>query len=346
MTEDEEQDERASERAAQARVYIERTQFFFRKYNELGLHDCIERVRSLALESPPLPWSISELGISDAAWDRVAQTGHSPLTYFCHPQVIVEEPHLITYYRGGALLSQKGAAYAGLHTEKQEAGRGALDTETAMVLAKLLNTHISELIEQRSLSPTELEGLAHVSLGAQIQGSWNNAIGAGATQNVKRLLFSHWWASGAIDSFEKKRAKKAVEPPTLDGVLESISDYYGVNFTNGSRVAFASEPDGSLFNPNGTLTGAVEIKGGTDPAGALERLGAAEKSFRAARAESPQNPCKTILLVAVITDEVMRRLQADPALFNSTYDLAELYVNDEKLGTLCREIDELLWLQS
>jgi hypothetical protein len=248
------------------------------------------------------------------------------------------------YYRGAALLPQKGAAYAGVHTEHFETGKATLDADTALTIARMINRHISNLIERRMLSPQEIEHLIYVSAGAQIQGSWNNAVGNGATQNVKRLLVSHWCKSGVVSTLLKKRVKNPVEPIDVDSVLINISDYYGVNFSNGSTAVFSSEPDVALRNPRGTLTGAIEIKGGTDPAGALERLGAAEKSFRRARQEAPQHPCKTILLMAAITDEVLRRIQAEPALFNSTYDLAELYVNDERLNAFRREIDELLWL--
>jgi hypothetical protein len=325
---------------------LERTRFFARKLDEIGLRGALELLGSLVAKgkSERLHWSLPKLAISDAAWRRVAASNRDRLIYFCHPSVIETHPILITYYRGAALLSQKGMAYAGVHAEGIEKGRVSLSPDAAVTIARLVNRHVSELLEYRDLQPVEVERLAYVALGAQIQGSWNNAVGAGATQNVKRLLVAHWYASGVIASLQKKRVKYPAEPGDLEVTLDSIPDYSGVYFSNGSTAVFASEPDVSLRNPRGTLTGAIEIKGGTDPAGALERLGAAEKSFRAARAESPQHPCKTILLMAAITEEVARRLQAEPSLFNSTYELAELYVNDEKLQAFRREVDEQLWL--
>jgi len=54
--------------------------------------------------------------------------------------------------------------------------------------------------------------------------------------------------------------------------------------TNGYRIFFGSEPDISILNPEeeeprDLLIGAIEVKCGLDPAGALERYGAAKKSF-------------------------------------------------------------------
>ena len=48
----------------------------------------------------------------------------------------------------------------------------------------------------------------------------------------------------------------------------------------------------------------IEIKGGTDPAGALERLGAMQKSFDATPAG-----CQNILIAGVVTPEMRSRLE-------------------------------------
>ncbi len=48
----------------------------------------------------------------------------------------------------------------------------------------------------------------------------------------------------------------------------------------------------------------IEIKGGKDPAGALERLGAMQKSFE----ETPPG-CVNMLIAGVITSEMKSRLE-------------------------------------
>ena len=72
-------------------------------------------------------------------------------------------------------------------------------------------------------------------------------------------------------------------------------------------MRYGSEPD-ILFRQE--LSGVVrdvatiEIKGGKDPAGALERLGAMQKSFEA----TPPN-CVNMLIAGVVTDEMQSRLE-------------------------------------
>ena len=68
----------------------------------------------------------------------------------------------------------------------------------------------------------------------------------------------------------------------------------------------------------------VEIKGGTDTAGALERYGAAKKSFDEALSRNPR--VITVYLAGVITATVAQRIAADRAVretFNLTDILAE-----------------------
>jgi hypothetical protein len=65
-------------------------------------------------------------------------------------------------------------------------------------------------------------------------------------------------------------------------------------------------------------------KGGTDPAGALERLGAIKKSFEQARRENPE--VLTILSVSCITEEMGSRLTADQ-IIDSIFNLTSI-IND------------------
>ena len=67
-------------------------------------------------------------------------------------------------------------------------------------------------------------------------------------------------------------------------------------------MRFGSEPD-ILFERNEQTIATIEIKGGKDPAGALERLGAMQKSFDA----TPPG-CVNILVAGVVTSEMQHRL--------------------------------------
>lgn len=68
-------------------------------------------------------------------------------------------------------------------------------------------------------------------------------------------------------------------------------------------MKFSSEPDVS-FEVDDRIISTIEIKAGTDPAGALERFGAIEKSFRETPAHS-----KNFVVLGVITPEMENRMR-------------------------------------
>ena len=68
------------------------------------------------------------------------------------------------------------------------------------------------------------------------------------------------------------------------------------------NLTYGSEPD-ILFEKNGEYVVTIEVKGGIDPAGALERLGAVQKSFE----ETPVQ-CHNFLIAGVVTPEMKKRL--------------------------------------
>jgi len=86
----------------------------------------------------------------------------------------------------------------------------------------------------------------------------------------------------------------------------------------------------SLLDKQGTTVGVIEVKGGADPAGALERYGAAKKSFDESRRVNPA--VNTILVASCITQEVRTRIQQDPTIsfyFNLTEMLSDSIVSGQ-----------------
>ena len=89
-------------------------------------------------------------------------------------------------------------------------------------------------------------------------------------------------------------------------------------------MEFSSEPDIAFWRQGDRgreLIAVVEIKGGIDPAGALERYGAATKSFQQSLAESPH--CRNFLLSAVYTPELKRRIR-DDRLVDKYFDIVSI----------------------
>ena len=84
--------------------------------------------------------------------------------------------------------------------------------------------------------------------------------------------------------------------------MGTLDDPAGVELQGGVTMRFGSEPDIG-FERDGSWALIIEIKGGKDPAGALERLGAIKKTFD----EAP-NDCRNFLVVGVVTTTMRERL--------------------------------------
>ncbi|WP_414549147.1 XcyI family restriction endonuclease [Anabaena sp. CCY 0017] len=129
-------------------------------------------------------------------------------------------------------------------------------------------------------------------------------------------------------------------PDRLEEQLGNVECYRGVMLANQTSILFSSEPDISLLSNQGTTIGVIEVKGGTDPAGALERYGAAKKSFEEARRSNSE--VRTILVASCITNEVHTRIQNDSTIstyFNLTEILSE---NSRQYDQFVQEIFSLL----
>ncbi len=109
--------------------------------------------------------------------------------------------------------------------------------------------------------------------------------------------------------------------------LYDIGRYRGIQLNNQTSILFSSEPDVTLMGENGLPKGVIEVKGGTDPAGALERYGAAKKSFENTRKDAPE--AKTILIASCITNEARERIANDKAI-DSFFNLTEVVKEQKK----------------
>jgi XcyI restriction endonuclease len=116
-------------------------------------------------------------------------------------------------------------------------------------------------------------------------------------------------------------------------------DCRAINLTNQTSILFSSEPDISLLDKQGSTVGVIEVKGGADPAGALERYGAAKKSFEESRRNNAQ--VKTILVASCITSEVQTRIQQDPTI-SLYFNLTEILSNPTISNQFMQNIFSLL----
>lgn len=282
-------------------------------------------------------------GISSQAWIHITANQIAPHLIFCHPCVIQDNPKLIAYYRSLAAIPQKAIAKLAFGTADLEKGQERPLTESrAVQLANVLNRHISTIIEaDPEFSSDEIVPLFFASVGSQLNGSWRNQIDREGTRQVKKLLIQGFLDQGLVRSFVRK------DSVVLDPVAEwAVDDVKGFVVRNGYRVFFGLEPDISILNPEGEeptdlLVGVVEVKCGLDPAGALERYGAAKKSFDEAFRRNKS--VETIYLASCITETVERRIAEDRSV-RKTFNLTKVFFDPEEKHRFLNHIRWILHL--
>jgi len=108
--------------------------------------------------------------------------------------------------------------------------------------------------------------------------------------------------------------------------IEKVEELKGFKLRNNKTILFSSDPDVELVNSDGTTLAVIEIKGGRDTAGALERYGAAKKSFEDAQSYNPN--VVTVFLANCITKSVESKILEDKT-FSKYYDLSTFLTNDD-----------------
>lgn len=314
--------------------YRLRSTFFYRKIKDYNVLAFPSLVASLFPTSNLYDWDErTDWGVGEEAFAYIQNGSNLHLIQvFCHPRLLREYPMLLSYYRNIAALSQKGVGYlVGIDVKRYEdiASHSALNSQQILLLVRLFNEHISLVIDSsvQSFTERELNALLLASTGAQIDGAWRNAIGEEAEKVVQRLLIKEAVRRNILVAFLLRSPAIGIEPyePTkLDEQLRNTGRYRGIVFSNQTSLLFSSEPDVALIGKQGQTLGVLEIKGGTDPAGALERYGAAKKSFGKTVQDAPN--AKTILIASCITSEVQKRIAKDVTIsqyFNLTEVLRE-----------------------
>ena len=232
---------------------------------------------------------LDDLMISVQPWEYIRGSGIDPKLVFAHPELLREHPQVSQYYRGVSLLPQKRVAdIAGPVSSWEDGTRKTPITESqAKSVARLYNAVISSIIEGTTNWTLE-NGYRNIiaNMGIGLDGTFRNIIGRDAESLIKTRI-RNW-----LDSREL--------------ILAQNPDVTEFQLPNGYSMRYGSEPD-ILFQQDiseGTREAAtIEIKGGKNPAGALERLGAMQKSFEA----TPPN-CVNMLVAGVVTPEMSARL--------------------------------------
>ena len=248
---------------------------------DVAVRDRIERFR------PKPRYAKRELCIAKEAWRKVADAGIKRRLVFAHPDLLKAIPEASLHYRGIALLSRKRVQeIAGsVDTWERSPQKARVGEEKALKVSRLYNAVISAILLDRTDWSLD-DGYRNIlaTIGITEDGAMRNIIGQEAEQAIKDRLID--WVRG-----EQLLIRAASEPPAKWALKGDIV------------MRFGSEPDIS-FERNDKLAVLIEIKGGKDPAGALERLGAVKKTFD----EAPVD-CKNFLVAGVVTTTMRERLE-------------------------------------
>lgn len=274
-----------------------------------------------------LKWKpLRSLLIEREAWEYAVSTKrHDPKLVFCHPDVLLAHPATSLYYRGLCGLSLKAVRdYFGA-VDSLESGKAhaRLEGVKALKMARTYNAFISSIIKN-STDWTLEDGYRTViaTLGITLDGVMRNRVGSIAEERIRRMVLE-WLVENDL-IVEPRLGKRDV--PECKGSTFRLSD--------GTIMKFGSEPD-IAFRRGDDLFVVIEIKGGIDPAGALERYGAATKSFQNAIAMSPR--CENFYLGAVFTAELQRRIAGD-RLVKKTFNIIEVLGDPKAREKFFKEI--------
>ena len=234
-------------------------------------------------------YPLDDMMISEQAWEYVKGSSIEPKLVFAHPLILQEHPRASQYYRGLALLPQKRVADIAVPVSSWEDGsrKSPITDVQSSRVARLYNAVTSSIIEGTTNWTLE-NGYRNIlaNMGIGLDGTFRNIIGRDA-ENLMKTRIRNW--------LESRQLIHGHNPEATEFQLPA-----------GYSMRYGSEPD-ILFRRE--LSGVVrdvatiEIKGGKDPAGALERLGAMQKSFEA----TPPN-CVNMLIAGVVTAEMRSRL--------------------------------------
>jgi hypothetical protein len=281
---------------------LAKSEFFHQKLHEWELIEVAHQIDQVKGET--LSWDQENLEISRKAWDKIIHRGIKPIIVFVHPFVLIKIPRSTSYYRMLAMVSQKSMNQVGLSTVRYEVGKLPA-FEAAEVIAKHLNKIISKLVESdETIDAREFDLWRGMAAGSQAQGSWQNAKGR-KMEIVLQGLVRHRLQEQDLISEEEN-----IEQSRL-------------HLKDRRIIIFADEPDIALYE-NDQIIAAVEIKGGIDKAGVLERVGAAIKSLSRAKEENPASVTILILQEVSMTPQSIIDLQTNKAAVNYWFTLEDI----------------------
>lgn len=287
-----------------------------------GISDRLDHIVKAKISSfkGKLSWNIEHHGIDPMAWKYIRQNTKKCQLVFAHPDILVTHPDTSLHYRGIATLSRKlvQQLVGSINKWEEDPEKARVTHEKALNVARLYNTVISSIILD-STEWTLENGYRNIlaTMGIALDGTLRNIIGQAAEDEIKEKM--KCWLENQSQIAFKALGNKKTWILGHEGVVKMV-------YASEPDIRFERKKDKNLWETIST----IEIKGGTDRAGALERLGAIKKSFDRTSAKT-----KNFLVVGVVTAEMQNqldkmRIEKTFMLFNLLHDETEwkAFVNE------------------
>ena len=204
-----------------------------------------------------------EFLIDENAWNYIQKKKIEPRLVFCHPEILIAHSEASFYYRCMCGLSIKAAREYNGAIEGLENGNpnARMDYEKALKISRTYNFYMSTIIVNStnwSLDNGYRTILA--TMGITLDGIMRNKVGEIGENRTRRMVVE-WLIK-----------QNLIIKPAID--IENIPEHLPNEFKLKDNLImhFSADPD-IYFKKNGDLIVTIEIKGGIDPAGALERYG-------------------------------------------------------------------------
>ena len=289
---------------------------YLRKRDDIGVRSTIQQFDG----ELDFANRLEDLAIASEAWDHVLQSGIEAQMVFAHPELLRAHPNTSVHYRGIATLSLKRVQALAGQVGSWENGslQNSPSMDRCVRVARVYNAVISAIITGTDGWTME-NGYRNVlaTIGITQDGALRNIVGGEGEQAVKDRIIDWLEADGRIPT------NRTTDTTLLLGADQRI------------RMVYSSEPDISFEGLTDAgewgIVSTIEVKSGTDPAGALERLGAIEKSF----AETPARS-RNFVVLGIKTPEMERRLK--DLNIAKEFLLYEILNDEEKWSEFVEEV--------
>lgn len=217
-----------------------------------------------------------------------------------------------------AMVSQKSMLQIGLACKRYEDGQTP-QREIAEDIAIHLNKIISALVEaDEIIDEREFDLWRGMAAGSQAQGSWQNTKGKQIEIIVQDIFRRRLQASDLISDADEYQSH--------------------ILLKDSRKIVFADDPDIGVYVGQ-RIIAAIEVKGGIDMAGVLERVGAAIKSLSRVKEENPDALTILVMQEVSLTQQSLVDLQINQEIVNHWLTVEELLEDEVKRRKLFDLLD-------